>query len=277
MQTEEKVEEMIKEERKKVFWRLYALPWVLLTLTLIGIIIYLYKAPSIVKTENRAFISDTNTNVNTNVNTNGNGISYKEAVNRGVGEWICDTNGEVSFKWKASTESVISSQVNVQVQLKLKNLQEQYKTNAIEVLENKRKETIIECRRDFQMEAIGKGLGKWVCNNNGEVEFKWKVIPEIVMEYTCTESNELNKINQVKRDMPFTMKDFEMAKVIGIDIEKELIKRSMLGIEAAYWGNKDNITKEIVKGEVSRAIHGMFDGFETLNKTDKQEKEWRIK
>jgi hypothetical protein len=154
--------------------------------------------------------------------------------------------------------------------MRVKGLQESYKKNANDIIENTKKETITECRKSFQIDSVNKGVGKWVTDNNGNVIFNWKSIPEIVMEYTCTESNKLIKGNMVKRDMPFTESDYKIAKEVGIDIEGELVKRVSLGIESSFWGNEDIMLKEKVKIEVSKAIHGMFDGFESLNRTDKK-------
>jgi len=285
--TDETMREIVLKEKKKLFMRLYMIPWISLTLVLVSIISfqfyyyfeYYYQntyLPSMPYLPSKTKIVD-------KADKRGSGSYivdetckvepvrgfYKEAVSNGNGEWIVNKEGEVNFKWKPSTESLVTSQVQAQVNSKIKQLQDSYKTNAIVILENKRQETITECRRDFQIEAVNKGVGKWVADNNGVTEFKWKGIPEIVNDYTSTESNLLVRANMVKRDEPFTFENYKVARNVGIDIEGELIKRVSLSIETVFWGNKDIMFKDKVKEEISKSIHGMFDGFESLNKIGK--------
>ena len=264
--------------------RLWMIPWISLTSILILIIgiQWVYYHSNTFNTPNKktASIKSISSIVNETENGNGTGTGmnnidsirkfYKEAVSNGVGEWICNTDGEVDFRFKPSTESIISSQVQAKVNIKLKGLQENYKTNAMEMLENKKKETITECQKAFQIEAVSKGVGKWETDNNGIVDFRWKKVPEIVMEYTCTESNKDINVGLVKRELPFTYDNYRVARNVGIDIEGELIKRVSLSIEGVFWGKGDNELKEKVRGEVVKSIHGMFDGFESLNKIDKR-------
>ena len=280
MVTDETMREIVLKEKKKLFMRLYTLPWVSLTSVLLLIIGYQFSHRSPFKTAslNTAIIDIQKGYVNDTNGVNGvSGVSgvkgfYKEAVNNGNGEWVVNKEGEVNFKWKPCTESLITSQVQVQVNVKTKQIQDSYKTNAIEILENKRQETMAECLKAFQIEAVNKGVGKWTADNGGAVEFKWKGIPEIVNEYTSTESNLLLRLNMVKREEPFTFNNYKVARNVGIDIEGEIIKRVSLSIETVFWGRSDIVFKDKVKEEISKSIHGMFDGFETLNRVDKKYK-----
>jgi hypothetical protein len=297
MVTDETLREIVLKEKKKLFMRLYMTPWIGLTITLLIIIVILtikltnqthqtnqtnqinypqLKTAPINQIVNREFHNGgTEINTTNNINeieTNQIREIYKEAVKNGVGEWKVNNDGEVTFKWKASTESIIVSQVQDKVNIRIKALQDGYKTNAIEILENVKRTTSTECLRGFQIGAVSNGVGEWVSDITGKTEFRWKSIPEIVNEYTSTESNKLTEIGMVKRELPFTIDNYRVARNVGIDIEGELIKRVSLGIETVFWGNRDNELKERVKVEVSKSIHGMFDGFETLNRVDKKYK-----
>ena len=265
MFTDETMREIVIKEKKKLFMRLWMVPWIGLTCTLILIIFiqWLYFTPFQTPSLKTAPINSISSNKN----------FYISAVESGHGEFKADKEGKVHFDWKplpTSTESVISSQVQSKVNIKLKVLQEVYKTNSLEILEKVRKETSTECLKGFQIGAVSNGVGKWIADINGLTEFRWKSIPEIVYDYTCTESNRVVNMGMVKREMPFTYDNYRVARNVGIDIEGELIKRVSLSIETVFWGKGDTEFKDKVRVEVSKSIHGMFDGFETLNKVDKR-------
>jgi hypothetical protein len=275
MVTDETLREIVLKEKRKLFMRLYMTPWIGLTIALIIIIGVLlisshYTTAPITPAPVERILNSEFQNDMVITGTNQIKEIYKEAVNNGVGEWKVDNNGEVTFKWKPSTESIIASQVQDKVNIRIKALQDSYKTNAIEILEKVKKETSTECLKGFQIGAVSNGVGEWISDINGKTEFRWKSIPEIVNEYISTESNKLTEIGMVKRELPFTIDNYRVARNVGMDIEGELIKRVSLGIETVFWGNRDNELKERVKIEVSKSIHGMFDGFETLNRVDKR-------
>jgi hypothetical protein len=275
MVTDETLREIVLKEKRKLFMRLYMTPWIGLTIALIIIIGVLlisshYNTAPITPAPVERILNSEFQNDMVITGTNQIKEIYKEAVNNGVGEWKVDNNGEVTFKWKPSTESIIASQVQDKVNIRIKALQDSYKTNAIEILEKVKKETSTECLKGFQIGAVSNGVGEWISDISGKTEFRWKSIPEIVNEYISTESNKLTEIGMVKRELPFTIDNYRVARNVGMDIEGELIKRVSLGIETVFWGNRDNELKERVKVEVSKSIHGMFDGFETLNRVDKR-------
>jgi hypothetical protein len=294
MVTDENLEEIIKEERKKIFWRLNMIPWILLTLTLLAIILIVYKQSinnkPILETiggSNSLTRSTRSIQFMPEMNIVSQGIEeikieneavkrfYSEAVKNGYGEWKCNAEGLVTFHWKPCTESVINSQVEQRVKVEVNSLRENYKKNAIVVLEGDRKKTSTECRREFCIEAVSNGVARWVAKNDGLTEFKWKTLPEIVLDYTSTESSKLIEKGMIKREMPFTESNYELAKKVGIDIEGELVKRVGISLEGAFWGEEiDAKVKGKIRVEVNKAIHGIFDGFEALNKTDKK---WGIK
>lgn len=278
MFTDETMREIVIKEKKKLFMRLWMVPWIGLTCTLILIIFiqWIYYNPF--KVTNPPSLKTAPVIVPRGfVVSNVNEITPYDfciaAVENGHGEFKADKEGKVHFDWKplpASTESVISSQVQCKVNIKLKALQEVYKTNSLEILEKVRKETSTECLKGFQIGAVSNGVGRWVADINGLTEFRWKSIPEIVYDYTCTESNRVNSLGMVNREIPFTYDNYRVARNVGIDIEGELIKRVSLSIETVFWGKGDTEFKDRVRVEVSKSIHGMFDGFETLNKVDKR-------
>lgn len=282
MITDEKLEDLLKNERKRVFWRLNIIPWLTLTLTLIVIIIIVYKHPVNNKgiIENKGWITNNETPVYCSSNFI-NGINelnietetakrfYKEAVKNGYGEWKCNEEGVVKFYWKPCTESLISNQVEIRVNNEINNLRDKYKKNAIEVLESDRKKTYTECYRNFCIEAVSNGVARWIPTIDGYTEFKWKSISDIYLDYTSTESSKLIEKGMIKREYGFTESNYELAKKIGMDIEGELIRRCGIGIEGAFWG-EDVRLKEKVRNEVNKSIHGIFDGFETLNRNEKK-------
>ena len=116
MVTDETLREIVLKEKRKLFMRLYMTPWIGLTIALIIIIGVLlisshYNTAPITPAPVERILNSEFQNDMVITGTNQIKEIYKEAVNNGVGEWKVDNNGEVTFKWKPSTESIIASQV----------------------------------------------------------------------------------------------------------------------------------------------------------------------
>ena len=110
-------DEILRKEKRKVFWKLYTLPWLLLTLTLSIVCVIL--AHKIYKGSGGAVVDRARSDIN-EVRTIRTYIDDKEyvmeierlkraihtikveAVSNGVGRWEVDIEGESSFKWRTN-------------------------------------------------------------------------------------------------------------------------------------------------------------------------------
>ena len=92
MKTEYTVEKTIQTERRKLFWRLYSLPWIItVILILIGSLLFIRISQKIsIKQQTIARTTGLN---------DGKQIIRIEAVNQGYGAWIVDKESVVKFNW----------------------------------------------------------------------------------------------------------------------------------------------------------------------------------
>ena len=97
MKTESTVQETVKIERRKLFWRLYSLPWIISTIVLLliclvfGWIIWDVKQSSL-KREEEIRIAGMEY---------GEKMTFQTAVDLGYGTWTVDKLGKVQFNWSA--------------------------------------------------------------------------------------------------------------------------------------------------------------------------------
>jgi len=109
MKTEITVDETVKAERKRVFWRLYTLPWilsvVLLTLISFGFLSALRDTQlNVLKVEEEIRTVGVNA---------GKRQLQQEAINNGHGEWLVNSDGIVIFNWKSFT--IITNTINTNI------------------------------------------------------------------------------------------------------------------------------------------------------------------
>lgn len=236
MYTEEKVDEMLKEERKKVFKRLYVLPWILLTISLI--ILLVLNSNMLHSNDSKDKVGVVGV-VERSPSTETNVIDYKESQEPDIG--------------------VIRTLEDLEI---------------LEVIESN------DLYKGFCKQAVKNGHGKWEVNEEGEVKFVWLTVSNLLKEVQKVPEAPKNlrveereiKGREVK--FSFSKENYELANSLGIDIELEIKKRVEIGIERAFLG-EDKETKLRVKEEVIGEVGKFFDGFETLNKIDKQYKEGR--
>ena len=286
MMTEEKVAETVIEEKKRIFKRLYFVPWLLLVALLLLSNILLFNK---VKTLKKAYSEMPSTNtVMKSV--------YMEAIKLGyvsvslpcrmdfllkiqpqgeqgkaLGKWIVDTNVNVQFEWelpisKSSTESLIASQVETRVNV---SLQQQ---KALEVkflkLESIYTESI-KLGKQIEQEVIKRNYARWT-TNNGVVNFQWEeVSPQTQKTSTECAKCATNKYN-VQREEPFTLENYRLIKDLKWDFEGDLTKSCLSAIDGQFPVLDISILEAKLKLGVSAAIHKAFDGLETLNKVDKK-------
>jgi len=99
MKTEENISNLVKTERKKVFWRLHSLPWILSIIVLLCVTIgSLYFSYSVIQTAKLISVEESGTLRQLGIDE-GKRVIQLEAVKVNCGEWLVNDEGVVSFNW----------------------------------------------------------------------------------------------------------------------------------------------------------------------------------
>lgn len=106
MKTDITAEEQVKETRKRLFWRLWVLPWLLLVLGLAGFSLYLVHEYKALQGQR----GDSSVDYQKGLQ-NGMEIVHKEAVGKGYASWAVDPETlKVIFTWKDITAKVYTNE-----------------------------------------------------------------------------------------------------------------------------------------------------------------------
>lgn len=205
---ENSIETELRKERRKVFWKLYSLPWILLTLALIStcaILSHLLMKPK----EPKAI-----------------------ALNSGM--LTIAERDEAIARSKEAWEKDVKEALNVKLS-ELRVREAEIGAKAI---------------LGFQVEAVSNRVAKWEISINGERSFIWR-----------TNLVEMG----VEREYPFMIGDMSIARSIGLDLEKELIKGIRQVVEADTLGRSSEERKKLL-GDLEKAVRNLFDGIETYKR-----------
>lgn len=96
MRTETTVNNTVKAERRKVFWRLYSLPWIISIILLMGIsgaFIWVIKDLKMGNSQREEELRSIG-------KVEGQKDIWQEAIDNGHGEWFVNRKGEAFFTWK---------------------------------------------------------------------------------------------------------------------------------------------------------------------------------
>ena len=108
MKTDHALNDEIKDTRKRVFWRLYVLPWLLLVMGLLGVCLYVvseYKDLRRLKVDSLVGYDEGF--------RHGMEMVQKEAVENGHGSWEVDVQSlKVVFAWKVGNVDSVDSVVD---------------------------------------------------------------------------------------------------------------------------------------------------------------------
>jgi hypothetical protein len=245
MKTEVTAKEEIKEARSGMFWRLYVLPWVLLVLTLAGVLIFiLYETRAYAKfsLEHKDALSEKDRQELIDLGV-AQGIETirKEAVNKGYGLWnIDDMTLEVDFEWTYAPDigNIVAKEFKA---------------------EKDPNDTIIEELKELNRK-VGADPPALVGPSRSPSGLKIEP-PKLKFDGDATGRN---------REYPFTHGDLEFAKGVGIDLEMDLVGHARIAIQRVFSTTQGRISRmdlELkLKDEVQKAIHKRFDGFETYKK-----------
>lgn len=107
MKTEENHINQLKKERRKVFWRLYSLPWLICVMVLLGAIGGLIWAYTGFQRHNITLLTEIREQEYIRAEKITSKRFYLEAVCEGFGYWEISNDGQTTFKWKTSTPTNI--------------------------------------------------------------------------------------------------------------------------------------------------------------------------
>jgi len=170
MNTDAEVEAIKRIERKKVFWVLNTLPWVLVSITFSIIVFLIYLVAKYVP--NTPPFSNTKIMTSNVVENIDNRLEFEiEAVSNKMGEWSIDSRGNRSFHWLNKVDKIEIRDI-------------QYTNNVIEVVGREYPFTV----RDMQLaKDINLDIEKQMVNNCLDV------LDDDFAGQTSNESKELKK------------------------------------------------------------------------------------
>jgi len=220
MKTETAVQNKVKEERRRVFWRLYTLPWII---SLIVLMLISFGFIWVIR-DLKIDINEREEQLRSIGKVEGQREIQQDAIDNGHGQWEVSREGEVDFVWSEVIKPKIPKPVIIKETSIITNEVIRIITNEIIRVEN----------------------------------------PENIEIRSMAEDVE------VIRDHPFGIDDFELAKRLGINLEKELIDRTSLAISHVLDYTDESIPFSILESrlqaEVIKNIRYSFDGFETYHK-----------
>ena len=197
------IEDTLRKERRKVFWKLYSLPWLLLTLALLFTCVILSHL--LIKS----------------------GVKGKEPLGLDIRSLTIAKEEKAHEDGKRDIEELL--------RVKLSEREGEIGAKAI---------------LGLQIEAVSNKVARWEISINGERNFIWRTnLVEIGVE----------------REYPFMIGDMSIARSIGLDLEKELIKGIRQVVEADTLGRSSEERKKLI-GDLEKVIRGLFDGIETYKK-----------
>ena len=107
MKTETTVSKTIKHERRRVFWRLYSLPWLISIFLLCGICVgFVYFIKDIQQT---SIIKESESHQLGILE--GKKLIQMEAIDNGLGEWVIDRECNIFFVWLNTNQLIRSNPI----------------------------------------------------------------------------------------------------------------------------------------------------------------------
>jgi len=218
---ESELKELIRKEKRKVFWRLYTLPWLSLTLFLTLLCVMLALK-----------------------------LRYTEKT-------VLNDVGEASgIETVDSREKIYEKVLEVKVDELWANESKMVFTVTNELNELSDRDIL----KRFQIEAVSNGVARWIVTTQGDTKFRWRTnLVDASKTIIIT-----NIVDRNTREYPFMIGDMSIARDIGLDIEKELIRGINQVVEANTIGRNDERKKW--EKELGKVVKNMFDGIETYKR-----------
>lgn len=258
MQTDNNIDETVKIERRKVFWAMNVLPWILLVIVLGWISYHFYKQSQALNVNANA-----SANTNTNVTVKVTARDFLLPMSNANYQIVVSYTNVITLTNKVAVTNIITMEsTRKAIRTELDNEYANKDAQRIAGWENKKKQAFEEALHAFQVNAVSNDIAEWYCDVNGERSFKWK--------------NGLRSVEDMHvmpivpaRKMPFTLDDVSVARNLNINLELEISKAVVASIEANFVGMNakgDQALKRKVQNDCVRIIKEIFDGFETYNK-----------
>ena len=254
MQTEIAIEELVGKTRRTMFWRLYTLPWILLTLVLICGIFWTYHNanPAAPKT---AIIS---TNILEIVEKQKVEIERVRgaAMTNGWGMWLTEPNGSNQFVL-TTTKAVYTNEVRLDAKVFAGSLLEMKET------------TLAQADAVRRLSGVGESLNVASSSLKNGI----KGIEKMTSVYTnlpkvAQEGARVVREEKAEDPIPFGVEDWKLAQRLKYDLEGEMTKAigGLIEFEVERWDGEDKTAlKAKLRNGSDLMIKRSFDGFKTYN------------
>jgi len=232
MENVEDTNEIIRKERRKLFFRLNVIPWILVVILLGAYTSFLFVQ---------------------NKNIKANAVEVKalqvEAVQKKLAKWDITPYGEIAFKWEPAQNIFITNYVSI--------------TNDVqsEILSS------LNSLRDIKAEQI---LPETIVEKMIVTNVETVILTNVVTDYKYTTITNFVDSHQTNKDTFYTFDDDWLAKRAGINVDKGLIRNADYIID--QWFTKYIVDpswaaqKAELKNNLRTMINQSFDGFRTYNK-----------
>lgn len=239
MKTDVNVKEILSRDRRKLFFLLYKIPWMIC-----GLLFLLNSFGFYFLFFRETFCYDNNKLI---IDANSNSI-YREAVSLGYGEWLISTNDlSVYFSW-------------IVPEIEKRNFETSFDQSDLKVVEEN---TIIR-KENLDLASI-----------RSDVIFYEEEILDLLLLLSQELDMDMsfflyNYKNRNYREYPILLSDLDFAYSLNYDLEWSLIGNVNLAISKVFSDSvhvvDNSLLEERVKLSVLSSIRSRFDGFETWKK-----------
>ena len=233
MKTDTTVEETVKEERRRVFWRLYALPWIVSVILLI-LISAGFVWVIVDMSKNNAVRDE---ELIQRGNTTGRKEFQQEAIDNNCGKWAVDRYGIVEFLWISNVvDRVVWQQTPPVITIITTHIEKAFTESEIEVDIISKSEPEIRYGATLDFESLTK---------EREYPYSWS-------DHQLSKKIGINlEENLIKSSSLLVHKTFT-EYMSGNNAENAIITFEEL--------------KKVLQYRLESMIRQEFDGFETYNK-----------
>lgn len=269
MNTNIGTQEIVRTTRRNIFWRLYTLPWLILTILLLSALFY-----AVAHKPKPTEYYDAYTNLTEQVVTMEKEMTKmrEAAMLTGNGKWITLASGSNQFVYTTNTNVWDFGRIYERWNEQLTNLTPVYESQ---------KSVIQEL---FKLHGNLTGVAKELREELGKV--KGVILKEEVTEALplppmpkssfgelVQSVQPVHPVRQVESREVFTGKDYLLAESVNYDLEGDMIKniRELISYETGQWDGRDKREFMLrLQNSSERVIRASFDGFRTYNRLKKE-------
>lgn len=266
MNTNASMQEVLKQTRRNIFWRLYTLPWILLTLLLACVLYFTYTHKP---KPTDYYDKYTNLVIHANALETQMTQMREAAMLTGNGKWITSPSGSNQFVYTENTNMWDYNRIYEKWNEQLTNMAPIYESQKAIIQEL------------FKLHGNLSGVAKALGMELGKVEgviLKEEVIEDIPLPPMPKNPfggvlTPIKPVPPIETREIFTGKDYLLAESVKYDLEGEMVKnvRELISYEMGRWDGRDK--KELMHSLQNGSellIKNAFEGFRTYNRLKKE-------